>query len=389
MDTGASQASGSPGRKRTLPATGLSLSAHFRAEEAKALLPPGCPSISADEFRSRFELGEVVGRGVTSVVRAARNRATGEIFAVKIIDKRRLVQQARIQEEIEILNSLRHDSVTRLYQVAETPFELLLVTDIALGGELYDRIVSKGRYSEEETRIVMLQVLQALAHLHSKMIIHRDVKPENILVMRPDSDTEVKLSDFGFAKQIKRGRFISDVEAEPRIVGSPTFSSPLPPSTLGPPGHGLRSDARRSSRSGSVHMGHSSVTSIGMLDDDISMGALEEERGRTSRAETLVGTAFYIAPEIVRGQSYGVRVDIWSAGVVLYVLLCGNPPFFGDDSAIYRQIVQGSFSFSDPIWASISPLAKDLITKMLTVDPGQRISSEAALQHPWLRNPVR
>lgn len=97
------------------------------------------------------------------------------------------------------------------------------------------------------------------------------------------------------------------------------------------------------------------------------------------------GTPGYVAPEILRGIAYGKEVDIWSIGVILYILLCGFPPFYDDNNKkLFAQIVAANFSFPDPYWTNISQNAKDLVNKLLVVDPTKRLTAEQILAHPWM-----
>jgi len=107
----------------------------------------------------------------------------------------------------------------------------------------------------------------------------------------------------------------------------------------------------------------------------------------SNRLKTACGTPSYVAPEILSGDGYGLAVDIWSCGVILYVLLCGFPPFYADnDAQLYNLIQSGSYSFPSPYWDDISDTAKDLIRKMLTVDPVKRFTSTQVLFHPFITN---
>jgi len=93
----------------------------------------------------------------------------------------------------------------------------------------------------------------------------------------------------------------------------------------------------------------------------------------------------YVAPEILRGIAYGKQVDIWSIGVILYILLCGFPPFYDDNNKkLFAQIIHANYSFPDPYWTNISPLAKDLVMKLLLVDPTKRLTADQILNHPWM-----
>jgi len=104
---------------------------------------------------------------------------------------------------------------------------------------------------------------------------------------------------------------------------------------------------------------------------------------------TACGTPGYVAPEILSGKPYGPEVDLWSIGVILYILLCGFPPFFDENTPnLYRAIKAGRFDFPSPYWDDISDPAKNLISRLLTVDPKQRATSEQVLAHPWISNKI-
>ncbi|CAD8175812.1 unnamed protein product [Paramecium octaurelia] len=132
----------------------------------------------------------------------------------------------------------------------------------------------------------------------------------------------------------------------------------------------------------------SANSNIKVIDFGTSRKVQEDEKLKLK-----IGTLYYMAPEVFQGQ-YDLKVDVWSVGVILYILLCGYPPFNGDDTTIKKKIQKGTFEFNDTEWRSISQEAKDLITKMLKFDPQQRITAQQALQDPWIQskapsNPVQ
>jgi calcium-dependent protein kinase len=175
------------------------------------------------------------------------------------------------------------------------------------GGELFDRIQKKGRYSEKEAAYLMHKLLHAINHLHVSSISHRDLKPENCLFDTKRDDAEVKLVDFGLASKFSR------------------------------------------------------------------------EKGMS----TVVGTPYYVAPEIINGH-YGPECDIWSLGVILYLLLVGYPPFRGDNKTqIFKKVLKAKYSLKEKEFETISKEAKDLITKLLNPDVKKRITAAQAMEEPW------
>jgi len=101
---------------------------------------------------------------------------------------------------------------------------------------------------------------------------------------------------------------------------------------------------------------------------------------------TICGTPGYVAPEILRNQKYDKSVDVWSAGVILYILLCGYPPFYEENNAaLYRQIKSGAYDYPPAQWNSVSGEAKDLIDSMLVVDPAERLTDQGIMDHPWMQ----
>jgi len=219
-----------------------------------------------------------------------------------------------IQTEIEIMRMIEHPNIISLHEVFEDKAtkKIYLVMELVTGGELFDRIVDRGSYSEKDASELIAKVISAVRYLHKKGIIHRDLKPENLLYASPDADAEIKLADFGLSK----------------IVG------------------------------------------------------LEEESSVTN---TTCGTPGYVAPEVLRMKGYDRSVDMWSIGVILYILLCGFPPFYEDNTAkLFQTIMDGKYDFPDPEWTNISDSAKDLIQRMLTVDSKKRITADDALEHPWI-----
>jgi doublecortin-like kinase 1/2 len=159
---------------------------------------------------------------------------------------------------------------------------------------------------------MIYNLCDALSYLHSLNIVHRDVKPENLLICEhSDGSKTLKLGDFGLAVEIE------DHQKLYSVCGTPT----------------------------------------------------------------------YVAPEILSESGYGKEVDIWAAGVIAYILLCGFPPFANEDNdqdLLFDQILSGSFEFTKPFWDCVSQSAKELITHMLEVEPSKRYTAYEVMQHQWV-----
>ncbi|GJJ78033.1 serine/threonine-protein kinase CHEK2 [Entomortierella parvispora] len=263
-------------------------------------------------FESQYILGMKLGSGNFATVYKATSRKTGEEYAVKIVKKNASFNakvEASLEREIGILMSIDHENLLRICQVFHEPKLYYVVTELAEGGELFDQIIDKQKFTESETRHIFKQVLSGVKYLHDQGVVHRDLKPENILVM--DVDTmRVKISDFGLAKMIGTQMFVN----------------------------------------------------------------------------TVCGTPSYVAPEIIRNGEYGRAVDMWSLGVILYICLCGFPPF-SDDLAppkLRHQVLQSMYTFPSPYWDSVSDEAVDLVQGLLAQDVTARLTVDEALEHVWM-----
>jgi len=267
----------------------------------------------ANALLEQYELKDELGKGAFSVVKLAINKKTGEKVAVKIIDKTQASSDSdekRLKTEVEILKKVKHSNIVCLKDLFDTPQNLYLIMELVTGGELFDKIVEKGQYSEKEASATVKKILSSVDYLHSVNIAHRDLKPENLL-LKGEDETDVMLSDFGLSK---------------------------------------------------------------IINQDTMM-------------ETACGTPYYVAPEVLSAQGYDKEVDLWSIGVITYLLLCGFPPFYGETlPEVFEQIMKADFDFPDPYWKDISKEAKDFISKLLVVDAKKRLTAKQAMEHPWIAN---
>jgi len=241
----------------------------------------------------------------------------GAPVAVKSIAKTKLKDAVFLEDvrrEGQIMRLANHPSIVALCDLAEDEFNVYFIQELCEGGELFERVVADGSFSEADAARVFEAAVRAVDHLHQLGIAHRDIKPENFLLGGREGDplaSRLRLCDFGLACYALPGETLTE----------------------------------------------------------------------------LVGSAPYVAPEVVT-RAYSLSADVWSLGVVLYVMLSGLPAFWattGGDAEIFQQILGGHVDLESAPWPSISADAKDLVSRLLTRDPAARPTAAAALAHPWLR----
>lgn len=305
-------------------------------------------------FYAKYELLEVLGVGSTSTCHRCIHKELKEDFACKIIDKRQLEERfqglmAQFQTEIQALRSLQHPNIIRLYDVYISPNHIFIVMELMEGGELFDYVVQKGTLTEEEASRIVRKVTSALVYMHSKNIIHRDMKPENLLLkhqpsprMGGDLDLEVKIIDFGLSKVRSRCLHFTLVVRVFSIVRTNERTYPVLYNFF---------------------------------------QCMEE-----SVARSFLGTRGYLAPEMLQRREYSRAVDTWALGVIVFVLLCGCLPFDDDSQTVPSDdLVRLRFVLRFPRWAkTLSASAKDLLNHLLDVNPHTRYTAEQALKHPWV-----
>ncbi|KAI0425854.1 hypothetical protein F5Y09DRAFT_320665 [Xylaria sp. FL1042] len=275
-------------------------------------------------FSKRYNLLEKIGKGHFAEVYTTSHKATGALYAVKVVSYREAYGKF-YKSEFESLRELQkehHPNILRLIDVFTDYAErkILFVQELGVDGELFNFIVMKQKLTEDETRNIFSQIFSALAHCHGLGWVHRDIKPENIL-LTDAANLTIKIADFGIATKI--------VDAQ----------------------------------------------------------------GDQVLATTLCGTPSYVAPEVLsedHSRSYGTGVDVWSCGVVLYICLCGFPPFSDElystefPYSLSQQIKGGKFDYPSPYWDSVGDPALDLIDHMLVVDADKRYSIQQCIRGPWL-----
>ncbi|XP_057711905.1 calcium/calmodulin-dependent protein kinase type 1D [Corythoichthys intestinalis] len=172
-----------------------------------------------DDIKKMFDLKEVLGTGAFSEVVLAQEKLTGRMFAVKCIPKKALKgKESSIENEIAVLRKIKHENIVALEDIYESPDHLYLIMQLVSGGELFDRIVEKGFYTEKDASTLIRQVLDAVNYLHNMGIVHRDLKPENLLYFNPQGGSKIMISDFGLSKMEGSGNVMSTACGTPGYV---------------------------------------------------------------------------------------------------------------------------------------------------------------------------
>ena len=288
----------------------------------------------------KYILGKTLGQGTFGKVKLAVHQDTQVKRALKIMDKGKIRASGmgeQIKKEISIMQTLRHSNIIQLIEVLASTTSIYLVLELVTGGELFDVIVEQGRLEEDEARRYFRQLVSGLSYCHQRGVCHRDLKPENLLL---DDEGVLKISDFG----------LSTLQQQQQ----------LPPASAN--GKAATSDGTK---------GH--LTSGSNAESEIAVHLLH----------TTCGTPNYVAPEVLMDKGYdGMAADVWSAGVILYVLLAGFLPF--DEVSmvdLFRKIMKADFSY--PAWFSLE--AKDLLSKLITPKVEERATMQQIQEHPWLK----
>ncbi|KAL6123026.1 hypothetical protein ACLB2K_075549 [Fragaria x ananassa] len=201
-----------------------------------------------------------------------------------------------VRREVKILKALSgHKNLVKFYDAFEDANNVYIVME-------------GGRYTEDDAKVIVVQILSVVAYCHLQGVVHRDLKPENFLFATKEEDSPMRVIDFGLSDFIRPDQRLNDI----------------------------------------------------------------------------VGSAYYVAPEVLH-RSYSVEADMWSIGVITYILLCGSRPFWArTESGIFRSVLRADPNFDDTPWPTVSPEAKDFVKRLLNKDHRKRMTAAQALTHPWL-----
>jgi len=253
-----------------------------------------------------------LGEGSYGSVSKCKAKTTGVTRACKTISKNQMKNLDRFKAEIAIMKIMDHPNIIKLYESFEDHKNIYLILELCTGGELFDRIIDAGHFTEQQAAVTLQHMFRAVFYMHENHICHRDLKPENFLFTskEPVEKCLLKVIDFGLACKFAPGKQLT----------------------------------------------------------------------------TKAGTPYYVAPQVLAGK-YDHLSDVWSLGVIMFVLLCGYPPFYGEnDNEVLQKVRLGQFTFNQADWKNISQDAKDLIKNLLKMDPKTRYTAQQALEHTWVKN---
>ncbi|KAG8178585.1 hypothetical protein JTE90_021005 [Oedothorax gibbosus] len=263
------------------------------------------------DVKSEYNLNQELGRGKFGTVHRCTEKTTGKVFAAKFITTPKQQDRLDVEREVEIMTILQHPRLLQLYDAFDDGKKsMTLILEIIEGGELFERVIDEDFVlTEKAVTIFMRQICEGVEYMHSKNILHLDMKPENVLCISRTGN-KIKLIDFGLARKY-----------DPK-----------------------------------------------------------------KKLKVLFGTPEFVAPEVVCFETIGYTTDMWSVGVICYVLLSGLSPFMGDsDMETMANVTRSEWDFEDESFDEISEDAKDFISKLLIKDQKKRLNASQALKHPWMR----
>lgn len=283
-----------------------------RASQAGKVLHEAFIVDNPDPINNHYSIEKKkLGEGSYGTVSKGKCKQTGAIRAVKSISKAHMKDAEKFKREIQIMKQMDHPYIIKLYETFDDHKNIYLILELCSGGELFDRIIEAGHFTEKQAAHLMMQTLSGIYYCHQIGICHRDIKPENFLFYNKDpiEKSTLKIIDFGLSCSFTPGQVL----------------------------------------------------------------------------KTKAGTPYYVAPQVLEGK-YDQACDLWSCGVIMFVLLCGYPPFHGDtDNEVLRKVRAANLVFDPVDWEAVSSDAKELIKKLLKKDPKERYTAAQAVDDVWIK----
>ncbi|XP_004247240.1 uncharacterized protein [Solanum lycopersicum] len=300
-----------------------------------------------------FELLTMIGKGAFGEVRVCREKTTGHVYAMKKLKKSEMLRRGQVEHvkaERNLLAEVDSNCIVKLYCSFQDDEFLYLIMEYLPGGDMMTLLMRKDTLTEDEARFYVAETVLAIESIHIHNYIHRDIKPDNLLL---DRYGHLRLSDFGLCKPLD----CSTLEEKDFAGGDSAHGASRSDGSSAP---------KRTQQEQLQHW----------------------QKNRRTLAYSTVGTPDYIAPEVLLKKGYGMECDWWSLGAIMYEMLVGYPPFYSDDPmSTCRKIVNWKSHLKFPEEAKLSSEAEDLIGKLLC-HVTQRLGSNGADEikvHPWFR----
>ena len=380
-------------RRKSLPSNEIIFQPSRKTTPLKSLsnLPIGTSNIirkQSGDPNINYSILKALGHGSFGHVFKVVHKITGNIRSIKVIPKNNLkpgFTKDEIIQEINILKSLDHPHIIKMFEFYVDDNNYYLVNEFCSEGDLGEKLGKIKYFTENVTKLLMFQIFNAVWYLHSNKVIHGDLKVENIMV---DSLLEdEKIIDHKYKHERKKS-FATVIRDDSKTID-------------------LWLNKEKNSfnniQNNSYNLIRKSLTNIKKVDKKsylrtdnveiknfelklIDFGCSKMFTTYKKNFEDTIGTLVYCSPEVLL-NNYNEKCDLWSCGIILYLLLTGKFPFFGKtENEIIEKILNQKIEFNDEIFEKISPEAKDLIKKCLIYDKNKRISAVEALKHPFFAN---
>ncbi len=357
-------------------------------------LPIGTQNIIRKQNESPFKYYKIIkciGNGSYGSVYKAEHKITKCIRSIKIIPKDNLVlgfTELDIIQEIDILKSLEYPYCVKLFEFYIDKDNYYLVNEYCSDGDLNEKLAKIKIFPEPLVKVLMFQIFCGVAYLHSKNIFHGDLKLENIMV---DCILEEE-------KNKRRKSFTSSILEDKDVINNNIYKSQSNHNNMNIDinNNNLIHKSFTCNNNLSKHHIKTKIHNINIRKSEIKnfelkfidFGCAKMFNRYRKNFDDTIGTLLYCSPEVLL-NNYNEKCDIWSCGVILYVLLTGTYPFNGkNDQEISKKILNGKFEFNSILFNNISNEAKDLIKKCLIYDKNERISAIKALKHPFFTNEI-
>merc|ERR1719216_207095 len=305
--------------------------------------------------KNDYSVVRVIGKGGYGEVRVVRNKNDKKVYAMKTLLKKKMIekkQQKHVRTERDLMVNVDHWLLVRLYWSFQDDTYLYLVMEYCPGGDLMKILIKEDILSEPVTRFYMAECAAAIFHLHELDYVHRDLKPDNMLISK---DGHLKLSDFGLAKH---------------------YDTAV---------HNVTNEVITKYQNESLKGGDSSSPTA--TKEKMMLFKQRNKKNRKNRAllYSAVGTPNYIAPEVFTKKGYGEECDWWSLGVILFECVVGYPPFYADTPMhTVKRIVNYQKTLRIPKEANLSKSCKDVIFRLICA-PKKRLSYHQLKRHGWFK----